>query len=362
MYADRTSTVNPFKGLWPLISLIVIVLAVGVVSNLIDDLELDQTLIEMLINLVVVVGMYIFIGNSGITSFGHIGFMAIGAYAGAWQTCCPNLKPITMPGLPDFILHTTVPVIPAILLGGLLAAAVALVVGVFIMRLSGIGASIGTFAFLAIVNVVYSNWTRVTGGTSSIVGIPVDVHVWTAIAWVIITLVGAFLYQSSKFGVSLRASRDNEVAAQAAGVDIFRERLLSFVISAFFVGVGGSLYGHFLGVLTTNVFYLSLTFITLAMLVIGGIGSLAGAVIGVIAISVLIEVLRQLEQGVQIGGASIGLPSGAEEILLGVAMLLILIYRPRGLTNSREIIWPFKNGDTAPQRLKKDSPSAESAL
>src|ERR1700761_1257303 len=158
---------------WPLLVLILIVVAVGVGSSLVDDLELDETLIEMLIRLVVVIGMYIFIGNSGITSFGHIGFMAIGAYAGAWQTCCPALKPITMPGLPDFVLHTTVPFIPAIIIGGLLAAGVALIVGFFIMRLSGIGASIGPFAFLAIVNVIYSNWTKVTGGTSSIVGIPV---------------------------------------------------------------------------------------------------------------------------------------------------------------------------------------------
>jgi len=328
---------------WPLLALIIIVLAVGVGSDLVDDVELDQTLIEMLIRLVVVIGMYIFIGNSGIISFGHIGFMAIGAYAGAWQTCCPSLKPITMPGLPNFVLHTTVPFIPATIMGGLLAAGVALVIGFFIMRLSGIGASIGTFAFLAIVNVVYSNWTKVTGGTSSIVGIPVNVDVWTAVFWVVISLIVGYLYQVSRFGVSLRASRDDEVASRAVGVDVFRQRLFSFVISAFVVGIGGGLYGHFLGVLTTDVFYLSLTFITLAMLVIGGIGSLAGAVIGVMAISALIEVLRQLEEGVTIGGVSVGLPAGMQEVLLGVAMLLILVYRARGLTNSREIVWPFRS-------------------
>jgi branched-chain amino acid transport system permease protein len=342
MFASRTDALTQGTKHWPLFALILIVVAVGMGSSLVDDLELDQTLIEMLIRLVVVVGIYIFVGNSGIISFGHIGFMAIGAYAGAWQTCCPALKPMTMPGLPDFVLHTTVPFVPALILGGLLAAAVAGVVGFFIMRLSGIGASIGTFAFLAIVNVVYSNWTKVTGGTSSIVGIPVNVDVWTAVCWVVISLVVAYLYQISSFGVSLRASRDDEVASRAAGVDVFRQRLFSFVISAFVVGVGGGLYGHFLGVLTTDVFYLSLTFIALAMLVIGGIGSLAGAVIGVIAISALIEALRQLEQGVEIGGVAIGLPAGMQEVLLGVAMLLILVYRARGLTNSRELVWPFR--------------------
>jgi len=102
-----------------------------------------------------------------------------------------------------------------VILSGLLAAAVALVVGLFIMRLNGIAASIATFAFLAIVNVVYSNWRDVTGGTSSIVGIPVVVDVWTSILWVVITLVGGFLFQISRYGLSLRASRD--VAFVAAG-------------------------------------------------------------------------------------------------------------------------------------------------
>jgi len=214
MFASRADALTQGTKHWPLVALILIVVTVGVGSSLIDDLELDETLIEMLIRLIVVVGIYIFVGNSGIISFGHIGFMAIGAYAGAWQTCCPTLKPMTMPGLPNFVLHTTVPFIPAIILGGLLTAAV---VGFFIMRLSGIGASIGTFAFLAIVNVVYSNWTKVTGGTSSIVGIPVNVDVWTAVCWVVISLVAAYLYQISSFGVSLRASRDDEVASRAAG-------------------------------------------------------------------------------------------------------------------------------------------------
>jgi branched-chain amino acid transport system permease protein len=335
---------------WPLVTLIVLVLLVGAMASAIDDSEFDQTATELMIRLVVVVGIYVFVGNSGITSFGHIGFMAIGAYASAWQTCCQALKPLTMPGLPSFLLHTTVPFEPSVVLSGLLAAAIALIVGFFIMRLSGIAASISTFAFLAIVNVVYSNWRGVTGGTSSIVGIPVVVDVWTAILWVIIALVGGYLFQISRFGLSLRASRDDEIAAKAAGVHVVRQRLLAFVISAFFVGIGGALYSHFLGVLTTDAFYLSLTFITLAMLVIGGIGSLAGAVIGVIVISVLIEALRQLEKGVTLGALTVALPSGFQEILLGVVMLLILIYRSRGLTNSRELIWPFRNGNGSVER------------
>lgn len=318
-----------------LLGLIVLVLLVGVLTSSVHDSQFDQSVVEFLIRMVVVIGIYLFVGNSGITSFGHIGFMAIGAYASAWQTCCPSLKPMTMPGLPDFLLRNSVPFVPSVVMSGLLAAAVALVVGMFMMRLSGIAASTATFAFLIIVNVVYSNWREVTGGTSSIVGIPIEVDVWTAVVWVVIALIGAHAFENSRYGLSLRASRDDEVAAKAAGVNVVAQRLVAFVGSAFIVGIGGALYSHFLGVLTTDTFYLDLTFITLAMLVIGGVGSLAGATVGVLTISILIDILRRLEAGVSVGGTMVSLPSGLEEILLGVAMLLILVYRPKGLFGGR---------------------------
>lgn len=318
--------------------------------ELIGDRSLSRTVTEALIRVVVVVGMYIFIGNSGVLSFGHIGFMAIGAYATAWQTCCPRLKPLNLRGLPDFLLDNTFPVLPASIASGLLTAVVALIIGVALMRLSGIAASIGTFAFLAIVNVVYSNWDSVTGGTGSVVGIPVYVNMWVALAWAAIAILTAYLYQRSRFGLALRASREDEVAARAAGVNIFRQRLFAYVISAFFLGIGGVLHGHWLGIINPDEFYLVLTFLTLAMLVVGGINSLSGAVVGVVVISALIEILRQFESGVTIAGVEMSLPSGVQEIALGVLMLLILIFRNSGIMGNKEITWPWKNGAVAPAK------------
>ena len=94
-------------------------------------------------------------------------------------------------------------------------------------------------------------------------------------------------------------------------IDIYRQRLIAFTISAFFVGIGGVLYGHFLGVISIDVFFLDTTFLTLAMLVVGGMRSLAGAVVGVLVLSAVIEVLRRLETGIDIGGFVVSVPSGS---------------------------------------------------
>jgi branched-chain amino acid transport system permease protein len=317
--------------------LVVIVLVAAIAQNS----SFDRTIIELLIRVVFVIGLYIFIGNSGVVSFGHTAFMMIGAYATAWQDCCSMVKSFFMPALPKLMLETTVPPPIATVTSGLFAAFIGLFVGIAIMRLSGIAASIATFAVLVVFSVVYSNWESLTSGTSTMTGIPAFTDHWIALIAAVAAIFVAYLYKISRFGLMLRASREDEVAAKASGVNVVFQRLIAFVISAFFAGLAGGLYAHFLGTITVAAFYLDLTFITLAMLVIGGMNSLSGAVIGVISISALVEVLRQLERGVDIGLTTIAVPGGTQEIGLGVAMVLILIFRQRGITGNQEITWPF---------------------
>jgi len=297
---------------------------------------LQVTLTEMYIRVIVVVGLYVFIGNSGIISFGQVGFMCIGAYAAAWATAEPNFKQIMLAGLPAFLQENQYPFLLAIAGAMLLPAAVALLLGAAIMRLSGTAASIATFA-LIIVNSVYSNWDSVTAGVSSIIGIPTVVGPWTAYVFAAIAILGAYVFQVSRFGLMLRASRDDEVAARASAVKIVRMRLAAFVLSAALVGVGGGLYAQFLGILTVDPFYLNLSFITIAMLVVGGMFSLTGAVAGVVVVTAIVEGLRFLERGLIIDGAKYALPQGSQEIGLGLLMAIILILRPNGLTRGREL-------------------------
>ena len=325
----------------PLLLILGMTLLVGAAS-LIGSEQLNFTLTEMLIRMVVVIGLYLFVGNSGVMSFGHIGFMSIGAYAAAWMTLPPEWKQVMLTGLPAMLQENTYSFAAAVLWSGLMAAAVALFLGAAIMRLSGLAASIATFAFLAIVFSVYSNWESVTGGTSSVIGIPTVVGPWIALGFVCAAIVAAYAFQVSRLGLMLRASRDDDVAAASSGVEMQRVRLAAFVASAFLVGVGGALYAHFLGVLTTDAFYLALSFVTLAMLVVGGLNSLTGAVVGTLAVTAIVEVLRALERGLDAGGTHLALPRGTQEIGLGLALALVLIFRPAGLSGGREPRWPMR--------------------
>ena len=330
------------RSVWPMLSLVLLLVILVLLVWAFGGTGLQRTTVEALIRVIVVVGLYIFIGNSGIISFGSIAFMAVGAYATSWQTCCPRLKPLNMTGLPDFLKNNTIDYFPAAMSSCALATVFALIVGYPIMRLSGISASIATLAVLAIINVTYANWDTVTLGTNSVVGIPRYVDVWVALGCALLTIVVAYIYQESKMGKALRAASQDEVAAKSVGINVPNQRLVAWVLSAAFIALGGVLYAHFITLITVEVFYLDMTFLTLAMLVVGGIKSLAGAVMGVVVLSVVIEVFRRLESGVQIFDLAIKLPVSSQEVALGVIMLVILILRPSGLMGGKEITWPFR--------------------
>lgn len=292
---------------------------------------------EMLIRMIAVIGLYIFVGNSGVISFGHIGFMCIGAYAAGWCAAQPMFKQMMLSGLPMILQEHQYPMPVALTLSVLLPTVVAWVLGLAIMRLAGMAAAIASFAFLMIVYSVYSNWDSVTAGVSTIVGIPKAVGPWTACLFAVGSIIAAYLFQISRYGLLLKACRDDAVAAQASAVNLKRMRLVAFVLSAAVCGLAGGLYAQFLGLLAVESFYLTLTFTVIAMLVVGGMSSLTGAVTGVIAVTVIVEVLRQLEGGLTIGASSFALPAGAQEIGLGLILALALVFRPAGLSGGREI-------------------------
>jgi branched-chain amino acid transport system permease protein len=220
------------------------------------------------------------------------------------------------------------------------AAVCAYLIGKVLMRLSGIAASIATFAVLAVIIQVYSNWDSVTGAQSSVVGIPIVRVIWPYFICAVVVVIVAYLHAISRSGLALRAARDEATAA--SGVDIPRERLIAFTISGAMMGLGGAMFAHSVGVVTPDTFYLGLTFITLSMLVVGGMNSLSGAVLGVVVLSIIIQLLRWLEKGVDLGGTVFALPLGVQEIAIGVVMIVILMYRPTGLTRNRELVWPSK--------------------
>ena len=339
--AERSPAMRILTHAWPILVLLVPLLVIVLLSDQFGSVYMQRTVTEALIKIVMVVGLYIFIGNSGIVSFGHITFVAIAAYASAWQTCCAMMKPITMSGLPSFLKDQTYPLIPSALASMTLAGGAAFLIGLILMRLSGLAASISTLAALFILNVIYSNWDTVTMGRASIVGLPTYVTAWVALGCVAVAVIVAYIYQISAKGLAIRAAREDEVAAHAAGISLYWTRLFAFTLSGVVMGLAGVLQVHFLGTVSISAFFLNLTFITLAMLVVGGMKSLAGAVVGVVVVSTIIDVFRRFEAGISLGGDSrLSIPAGSQELVLAALMLLILIFRKDGIMGGREFTLP----------------------
>jgi len=322
--------------------LIALVALVTVSGTVILPAAKQFALTEMLVMVVIAVGISIFISNTGIISFGHIGFTCLGAYATAWMTCDPMWKSLMLRDLPSFLADSQYPPLLAILLSGVWAAFIAGIFGAAIVRLSGIAAAIATFAFLIIVSSVYSNWGDLTAGTSSIINIPTFITPPIAACFAAAAIIVGYLFRASRIGLMLRASSDDVIAAHASAIPVLRLRLLAMILSAFVAGSGGAIYAHFVGILSPDNFYLSMTFITLAMVVIGGIGSLSGAVVGVIVVTIIVQVLRLFETGVLLGSVAIKLPNGSQEVGLAIAWILFLIFRPRGILGGVELCLPAR--------------------
>ncbi len=317
-----------------------LVLAVSGLA-LIGSETTQRTATQMLVMGVIAVGTYIFVGNSGVLSFGHVVFVAVGAYVTALTTIPHNLKQALLPALPGWLAALELSLPEALLISGLLSLLLGAVFSLVILRLDGMAAGIASLALLISVNVVISNWDAVTRGSQGIVGIPADLTIGATVPWLIGAIAVALAYQLSRSGFRLRASREDPVAAAALGVRIRRDRSIAFVISAFVCGVGGGLYAHFLGALTPGDVYLQLTLLTLLMLIVGGIRSLSGAVIGTVFISVLAELLRRIEAGGDVGPLELAPHPGIQQLILALTLLLTLLLRPGGITSGRELGLPL---------------------
>ena len=293
------------------------------------------SVLSALISVTLVVGMYIFIGNSGVFSFGHIGFMAIGAYTTAILVIPESTKAALFPSLPGWNLPAHV----AVAVGALVAASVAVLIGTPLMQLSGIVASLGTFAFLNIAFNVASNWESVTGGSTGLAGVPRAATLPSTALWTIIAIVTAWLFQQTRLCLRLRGSRDDEDAARALGIGISWERLVSFVLSAAITGVAGGLFALAFGTFNPSAFFVAATFSAIAMLVVGGRLSLTGAFTGAVLLSLLSLALRQVEDGIALGLIQVPPIRGLQQVGVAVVLVTVLLLRPRGITDGAELTW-----------------------
>jgi branched-chain amino acid transport system permease protein len=312
-----------------------LVVVVGLVATTVSA-ENEIYFLSALVNVSIVVALYVFIGNSGVLSFGQISFVAVGAFAAGVMTVPQESKHGVLPQLYPLLRDHTIGNVASLALAAVVGGAFAFVAGLPLMRLSGLAAGIATFAVLEVTHNVLQQWTGIGPGPTTLSLVPETTGPFQATVGALIVIAVAFAYQRSRLGRVLRATREDAAAAQGIGVSVHRQRLWAFTLSGALAGFAGGLLVHFFGSITTEQVYLELTFLTLAMLVFGGMTSLFGAVVGALVVSGMDSFLSRSEDGISVLGVTIDVPQGTRLIFLGAIMALVLILRPSGITGGRE--------------------------
>jgi branched-chain amino acid transport system permease protein len=294
---------------------------------------------DALVKVAIVVALYVFIGNSGVVSFGHISFVALGAWTAGVLSVPASQKSAIMPNLAHWLLHRNAGNVLSLVFAAAVGALAALLVGAPLMRLSGLAAGIATFAVLEITHNVLQYEESIGPGLNAFSSVPETTGLLQAALGALACVLVAFAYTRTRYGRLLRATREDDAAARAVGTSVYGQRLVAFTVSGALAGLAGGLYVHLLPLNIDSV-YLDLTFITLAMLVVGGSTSLFGAVVGALAVSAIDSYLAVAENGSSLLGWHIDLPAGTAEIAVGVLMAAVLILRPTGITGGREVrLW-----------------------
>jgi len=321
-----------------LLVLVVPLAVFGAVTEVVGGTLLGRIAIAFFINLILVLSLQVFTGNSGLLSFAHVGFMGIGAYISAVLSMTPEAKAFAIPDLYPALVPITLPFIPAITIGALVASIVAAIVTFPMMRLREAASVISTFALLVIIQVILAHWHELTNGPRSLFGLQPYTDLPTAAVAAIVTVVVAWAFKHSSIGLRLRASQDSEPAALTIGINVVRLRWIAFIVSAFIAGFAGGLWAHFVTTFSPRAFYLIETFIVVTMLIVGGPRTVSGAVIGTVIVTAAFQGLRTIENQINLEGLLPFQVVGVTEILLAVVLIGVLTFRPGGLVEQREVL------------------------
>jgi branched-chain amino acid transport system permease protein len=279
------------------------------------------------INAVLAVSLNLVNGFTGQFSIGHAGFMAIGAYGAAMFTLHVGkhwVAALSGMGVPAAVAQGP-PLLIALLLGGSLAAVAGYLVGLPSLRLRGDYLAIVTLGFGEIIRVLILNIEAV-GAARGLFGIPQWANLFWAGLAVVAVVALSYRLADSTHGRALFAIRDDEIAAEALGVDTTRYKVLAFAMGAFFAGVAGGLFAHFLGYLNPSSFQFLKSIEVIAMVVLGGMGSVSGSVIAAILLTVLPEFLRPVKD--------------FRMVIYSLMLIVLMITRPQGLMGTRELGLP----------------------
>ncbi len=297
----------------------------------------DILVTQLLINVVLVMGLQVFIGNTGILSFGHLAFGSVAGYVVALLTIPVLRKEAIIPDAPWGLAGAELDPLTATIVALAVTLVVGLVVGLAVVQVGGLAATIITLALLFGVHEVAVNWQNLTGGGGGLPFVPRLESRWVLVAVAVAAVVVARWFRLTRAGRWSQAGQEDRLAAASSGIDVRWPWLLAFVLSVAMIALGASLRVQSLGSISPNFFYFNLTLVTLAMLIVGGRRSVTGSLLGVVIITAGNETTRFLAGGDH--GAALGwlLRPGLSDLFLGGAMVGFMIFRPEGLLGDREL-------------------------
>lgn len=296
---------------------------------------------SVLIAVISALGLNILTGFTGQISLGHGAFMGVGAYVSGY-----------------LMLRWNVPFLACILAAGSITAIVGMIFGIPSLRLKGLYLAIATLAAQVILEFVFVRWRDVTGGSQGLLAPPASIggfafssdfrFYFLALGFAVLAVLLAKNIVRTKPGRAFMAIRDRYISAEIIGIPIFKYKLMSFGISSFYAGVAGSLWGHYIGIITPEHFNVMVSIQYLSMIIIGGLGSIYGTIMGAVFMTLLPEVLRGVS-GLFSGQypVLVGIFGAIREGIFGLVIILFLIFEPDGLAARWRTIqnywklWPF---------------------
>lgn len=310
------------------------------------DKTLD-TYLKRILNLcaiyaIISLSMNIVNGFTGQFSLGQAGFMAIGAYTVGIFTLPLEIRSQVFYMVPmnSLISDIHMPLWAALIAGGLISAFIAMFIGFPVLRLKGDYLAIATLGFSEIIRIVITNAQSFTNGSLGIKGIPSVSSMPYIFGVGLICVIFMALLLSSSYGRAFKSIREDEIAAEAMGIGLLKHKLMSFMIGAFFAGVGGGLYGALLGTVDPKNFMFTLSYNFLLIIVLGGLGSISGTVISAFLVTGGLELLRFFDEPLTILGVNIPLfRPGFRMVVFSIILIVVVLFWRTGIMGKNELTW-----------------------
>jgi len=294
------------------------------------------------INIILAISLNITNGWIGFFSVGHGGIMLAGAYAAAFFTLPVSFKEgILDLHLPSFILHTQLPFLPALLIGGIVGATIGVILVLPALRLRGFYFCAGTLGFNIIMETIAENLPDITNGPMGLRQFPPYTNIWWVWGIAILLIYITWMVKKSYMGRAFIAIGKDPDLAEHMGINLLKYKVYAFTFSAFFTALGGILWVHLILNLFPKAFSLILVFEVVAMIVIGGMGSITGSIIGAAIITFFADILAPIEEGFSLFGFNVPPMLGLMTVLIGVLLVIILIKKPEGIMGEKEISLGF---------------------